>query len=60
MTLYNHFGLDDRDINEHPLYSTLYPKFYSWYMFQWQRGYKPFITYMKIQFNTRGSILRKK
>jgi RHS repeat-associated protein len=59
LTLYDHFGLDDRDINEHP-YSTLYPQFYSWYMLQWQRGYKPFITYMKIQFNTRGSILRKK
>lgn len=56
LTLYDHFGLNDTDFTEHPLYSTLYTQFYSWYMLQWQRGYKPFITIVKIPIKISGTI----
>ena len=55
LTLYDHFGLNLSDMNEHP-YKFFYNAFYSWYILQWQRGYKPFVTTIPIQFNISGTL----
>ncbi len=55
LTLYDHFGLNTTDFTEHN-YATFYPGFYSWYVLQWQRGYKPFVTTIPIKFNIHGTI----
>jgi hypothetical protein len=55
LILYDHFGLDSRDITEH-IYAKVYTGFYSWYVLQWQRGYKPFVTVMPMNITINGTI----
>lgn len=47
LTLYDHFGLNKEDITDH-IYADIYHEFYSWFILQWQRGFQPFVTVMKI------------
>jgi len=59
LVLYDHFGLDELDITDH-IYSDIYPEFNSWFILQWCRNYKPFVTVMHIPtFTISGSIPNK-
>ena len=58
LTLYDHFGLDEADINNNE-YASSYPGFYSWYILQHARGYKPFVTVIHIPVFEINGMLKK-
>jgi RHS repeat-associated protein len=60
LVLYDHFGLDAGDITDPGVSNTMlrafYKEFISWYILQWGKGYKPFITVMPIVFHIGGDV----
>ncbi len=59
LTLYDHFGLDSKDIADNP-YANIFPAFNSWYILQWARGFQSFITVMNLpEFTISGPLPSK-